>query len=395
MTRDVSDLIGVEVYGSDHLTAYNVYAEAVNQCGYLGQVHRLPRHLFVEEIDEWAEARGVLVKAIEDIALGMASVYRTLEIRLPESLPMANRDILRRFQDLVARVMPFDLVVEGETAAGDRVRVSSSSVCSSRGAIAGTLRYFADRFGVPRGAIEGTSLPFELIKRYAERGDPTVEFREGRKRAGLFVTRATEYSGFVLDSERRPLDGTFPAHLHAEARRALAQALMNGSTPHPNRRSVSRAAARLSEYWRRSGGKLPQIRPSTVRRAIQEQLSSVRSWDDFIETPVELDEATFLPEETREGLDALPNSAVVFGVRVPLEYELEGDAGVVRLRLREKQARRLRERDLPCVDQPIRFSVFRGRREVVRAASLGEMQNALDRLPATRQPQRRRRYRRR
>ena len=394
MTRDVPDLTGVEVFGSDHLTAYNLFAEAVNQYGYLGDVHGLPRHLFAEEIDEWAEARGVLVKAIEDIALGMASVYRTLEIQLPESLPMANRDVLRRFQDLIARIMPFALVVEGETAAGDRVRLSSSSVCSSRGAIAGTLRYFADRFGVPRGAIEGTSIPFELIKRYAERGDPTVEFREGRKRAGLFVKRTTEYSGFVLDSERRPLDGTFPANLQAEARHALAQALMSGSVPHPNRLSVSRAAGRLSEYWRRSGGKLPQVHPNTVRRTIEEQLSSVQSWDDFIETPVELDTATFLPEESRDELDALPSSATVFGDRVPLDYELEGDTAIVRLKLREKQARRLRERDLPRVDRPIRFSVLRGKREVVRAASLDEMQNALDRLPVKRRGQRRR-YRRR
>ena len=35
-------MIGVEVYGSDHLTAYNLYAEAVNQCGHLGEVHGLP-----------------------------------------------------------------------------------------------------------------------------------------------------------------------------------------------------------------------------------------------------------------------------------------------------------------------------------------------------------------
>jgi hypothetical protein len=385
----------VEVYGSDHLTAYNLYAEAVNQCGHLGKVHGLPRHLFVEEIDEWAEARGVLVKAIEDVALGMASVYRTLEIRLPKSLPMVNRDTLRRFQDLVARVMPFDFVVEGETSSGDRVRLSSSSVCPSHGAIAGTLRYFADRFGVPRGAIEGTSIPFELIKRYAERGAPKVEFREGRKRVGLYVVRTTEYSGFVLDSERRPLDGEIPTDLLAEAQHAMAQALMDGSTPHPNRGSVSRVSSRLNEYWRRSGGTLPQVRPSVVRQTIKNQLTSVLSWGDLVQTPVELDVADFLPEGIRNELDVLPSSAAVFGDRVPLEYALEGGIGVVRLKLREKQARRLRERDLPRVDRPIRFSVLRGRQEVVRAATLGEMQDALGRLPVRRRPHRRRRHRRR
>ena len=37
MTREERDLHGVVVNGSDHLTAYNLYAEAVNQHGYLGR----------------------------------------------------------------------------------------------------------------------------------------------------------------------------------------------------------------------------------------------------------------------------------------------------------------------------------------------------------------------
>ena len=71
MTREERDLHGVMVNGSDHLTAYNLYAEAVNQHGYVGEVYGLPRHLFEEGLAEWAERRGVLVKAIEDTALGI------------------------------------------------------------------------------------------------------------------------------------------------------------------------------------------------------------------------------------------------------------------------------------------------------------------------------------
>ena len=64
MTREERDLRGLIVAGSDHLTAYNVHAEAVNKHGYLGEVYGLPRHLFRDTIDRWAEGRGVLVKAI-------------------------------------------------------------------------------------------------------------------------------------------------------------------------------------------------------------------------------------------------------------------------------------------------------------------------------------------
>ena len=64
MTREERDLHGVVVNGSDHLTAYNLYAEAVNQHGSVGEVYGLPRHLFDEGLAEWAERRGVLVKAM-------------------------------------------------------------------------------------------------------------------------------------------------------------------------------------------------------------------------------------------------------------------------------------------------------------------------------------------
>ena len=98
MTREDRNLEGLVIAGSDHLTAYNVYAEAYRKYGRVGEVYGLPRHLFDDRIDEWAERRGVLVKAIEDIALGMASVYRNLEMPLPHEMPLASDATLRSFQ---------------------------------------------------------------------------------------------------------------------------------------------------------------------------------------------------------------------------------------------------------------------------------------------------------
>src|SRR5438552_3857902 len=184
MTREERDLRGLIVSGSDHLTAYNVYAEAVNKHGYLGEVYGLPRHLFRQSVDAWAEGRGVLVKAIEDVALGLASVYRQLELPLPEKLPYADDRALAGFADLVAKVMPFDLVIDEETADGREARVRRGSVCGSWRAVAGTLRYFADAFGVPRASIEGTQLPERAIRRYARRGAPTVVFERQRRYEG-------------------------------------------------------------------------------------------------------------------------------------------------------------------------------------------------------------------
>src|SRR5204862_355666 len=122
MTREERDLRGLIVSGSDHLTAYNVYAEAVNKHGYLGEVYGLPRHLFHESIDDWAEGRGVLVKAIEDIALGTASAYRQLELALPDKLSYAGETTPAAFADLVAKIMPFDPGIDEETADGRAAR---------------------------------------------------------------------------------------------------------------------------------------------------------------------------------------------------------------------------------------------------------------------------------
>ncbi|MGH7340508.1 MAG: DEAD/DEAH box helicase, partial [Candidatus Rokuibacteriota bacterium] len=109
MTREDRNLEGLIVQGSDHLTACNVYAEALVKTGYVGEVYGLPRHLFDEpSIERWAERRGVLLKAIEDTALAMASVCRSLDVVLPSTLPMVTEAMRRAFCDLVARVMPFD-----------------------------------------------------------------------------------------------------------------------------------------------------------------------------------------------------------------------------------------------------------------------------------------------
>src|SRR5205823_474705 len=76
MTREERNLDGLVLPGSDHLTAYNLYAEAYVNAGSMGEVYGLPRHVFNEErIERWADRRGALVKSIEDAALGMASVY--------------------------------------------------------------------------------------------------------------------------------------------------------------------------------------------------------------------------------------------------------------------------------------------------------------------------------
>ncbi len=380
MTREERDLRGLIVSGSDHLTAYNVYAEAVNKHGYPGEVYGLPRHLFRDAIDDWAQGRGVLVKAMEDVALGTASVYRQLELPLPERLPYAGDKTLAAFADLVAKIMPFDLVIDEETADGREARVSRGSVSGSWGAVAGTLRYFADRFGVPRASIEGTQLPERAIRRYARRGPPTVVFERQRRREGLMTVHTVSYFGFVLERDSEPLANPFPPELADAARGALVQALLAGETPHPDQGRIRQALDRFGFYWRRSGGRLAQAATDQVATQLGTQLGRIGSWEEFINTRLSLDPEAAIPEGVRRELEALPSSLHLYGDRVSVDYEVEQGVGVVRLRLKEGQARRLEPADLPRFDRPVRFTVVRGKRDAVRSDSLDGLRQALSGL---------------
>ena len=381
MTREERDLHGVIVNGSDHLTAYNLYAEAVNQHGYLGEVYGLPRHLFEDGLAEWAERRGVLVKAIEDAALGVASVYRSIELPLPKQLPYASKDLRKAWADLLARIMPFDLVIDEHTADGQEARVSKTSVAGSWGAVAGNLRFFADRFGVPRAGIEGTTLSYDLVREYAVLGAPRVTVAGPRKHQGLAVERRRSYFGFDLDTDIEPVRGVIPDELRGMARDALADALMEGETGHPDQGRVRRALERLDEWWRRSGGTLPELAPDRLRHLVRLQLEGVDSWDRFLRTPVTLDPEAMVDEATRQRLDALPGLMRVRGDAAPLDYEVVNGEGVARVRLREGQARRLRPDDLVPLDRPLRFAVQRGRHAPLLADTVPELQALMRRSP--------------
>jgi hypothetical protein len=317
------------------------------------------------------------VKAIEDIALGTASVYRQLELPLPAKLPYGDRKTLEFFADLLAKIMPFDLVIDEQTADGREARVSRSSVCGSWGAIAGTLRYFADRFGVPRGSIEGTQIPERAIRRNARRGRPEVVFERQRRREGLMVVRTVEYFGFTLDRDVEPLPSPFPPDLADSARQALVQALLAGETPHPDQGKVRRALERFGHYWRRSGGSLDQAHGDKLAELLAAQLAHVNSWDEFIAARMALDPDTAIPESERQRLDSLPSSVSLYGDRVPVDYDVDQGVGVVRLRLKEGQARRLHPRDLPSFDRPVRFTVTRGKHEAVRANTIDDLRKGL------------------
>jgi hypothetical protein len=382
MTREDRDLRGLVVPGSDHLTAYNLYAEAFRGHGSVGEVYGLPRHVFGDGIEEWGERRSALVKAIEDAALGMASIFRALDLPLPSRLTPADDAVYRRFTDLIARIMPFDLVIGEQTAGGEEARVSKSSVCGSWGAVAGELRYFADRFGTSRAAIEGTQIPLDVIRRYATLGEAELVYEAQRKRSPLVLSRRTQYHGFELGREREPVE-EFPEALATAARRALAEALARSEARHPAVRQNRAAIEEVRDVYRRSAGLTLRLGFAELAALYESRLTGVHSMDDFRAADLRIDVDALVPANARKRWMALPSVVPVRGQDVPIEYDVDEGSGtpvgVARIRLPEKLARTLLESEVPALDRPLRFVVTRGQRGAVRAPTLHELQELLDR----------------
>jgi ATP-dependent helicase HrpA len=383
MTREDRDLNGLIVPGSDHLTAYNLYAEAYQYAGRMGEVYGLPRHLFDEErIEKWAERRGALVKSIEDAALGMASIYRSIGLRLPSEMSNAGETALTSFRQVLAQYMPFTLVIDEQTATGDEARVSKTSVCGSWGPIAGALRYFADKFGNPRASIEGTQIPFELLRPYASVTEGELVYAPDSRRAPLVLRRRVQYHGFELEREIEPVD-EFPPAIAQAARHVLAEALARGEARHPGTRENQTAIEAVRESYRRSGGATPKLGFAELTALYEQQLAGVHSMSDFRRTPLRIDSDAIVPRAVRDRYASLPSTVSVRGREVEIHYDVEdtpdGPRGVARLRLPEKIARTLTDAELPTLDRPLRFIVTRGARGAARADTLDALQDELER----------------
>lgn len=377
MLRQENRIQSYIVPGSDHLTAYRIYEAALRETGSLGVVYDLPRHLFdPEALAEWTEERGVLVRAIEDAALAIASIYRSLDRQLPRTLPQLNDALIRDWRRLLARVIPFDLVIDRETSWGEEVHTSRSSVCGEWGAIAGDLRYFSDRSGRARGAIEGTQLPYELLREFAEAGEPEIVYDPGHRRQPLRLRRSRTFHGFELDREESGIDA-FPEGLEDPTRRALAEALASGAAYHPAVRANRDTVRALREVFRRSGGTTREVSDAALAEHFAERLAGASSYAEFRDTDLRLDPDLWAGAEERTRWEALPDTVELLGAEYPLDYALEEGTAVASARVPAKLLRELRDEHLPRLDRALHWTVVRGKREAVRAPTLDEARRAL------------------
>ena len=235
----------------------------------------------------------------------------------------------------------------------------------------GDLRYFSDRFGRARGSIEGTQLPYELLWEHAEGGEDEVVYDPGHRRAPLRARRVRSYQGFELDSEEAPVTA-FTGEMAGPAREALAAALSAGAAYHRDTRENRARVRELREVHRRSRGTTADPSERALREHFLERLADVDSYPEFLETDLALDLDAWVSEAERRRWLALPGEIELAGTSCPLDYALEGEEAVVRVRVPEKLLPRIEEQELPELDRPLRWTVLRGKREALRASTLEE-----------------------
>jgi ATP-dependent helicase HrpA len=384
MLRQQDNDIGQYVVrGSDHLTAYNIYQDALEETGSLGSVYGLPRHVFEPEaLEKWCEERGVMMRSIEDAALAIASIFRGLDLELPRSLPRLTGKLDRDWRALVARMMPFGLVIDEETSWGEHVSVSKTSVASSYGAVAGEIVYFADKMGRARGSISGTNIPDDMVWEFASAGQGEVVYDGTHRRAPLRLRRAQDFHGFVLESDEEGIS-RFPEGREDECRRVLAEAVAAGQAYHPDMNRIRETLRELREVFRRSAGTTAAVNEKVLTDHLAAKLAEVKSYAEFLETPLGVDPDALVPAEERARWMALPDHIWIADRSYPLDYVLEGDQAVVRARIPAKTLNEVDESELPELDRPLHWTVTRGKHEAIRAATLDEARVAVRETSST------------
>jgi hypothetical protein len=166
------------------------------------------------------------------------------------------------------------------------------------------------------------------------------------------------------------------------ARHALAAALASGAALHPAVRRHRHIIDQIREAWRRSGGTTPHLDHAALVALYEQALGGVSNVHEWRSSPVTVDWEAVMPASERAHWMSLPAAAEVRGRALPLEYDVETDAegqrtAIARIRVPEKLANQLEDEDIPELDRPVRFIVYRGAKGVVKANTLAELREKL------------------
>lgn len=185
------------VEGSDHLTGYNIVAEALQQYGKLNDA-RTAYRIGGADYDGWCKQWGYSSKGIRRVVMDFVSILRGVGVQPPnpqDFVTVHRGELLHQgFVELIAMVQSLEYVpnlVHG-LFGNDQFGVTSGQ------SVLGTVRRWTSNRGNACSTIEGTAIPYDVVKRYA------VESIEGCARvsrfAGVEISREVVSSGAREDA---------------------------------------------------------------------------------------------------------------------------------------------------------------------------------------------------
>jgi hypothetical protein len=210
-----------------------------------------------------------------------------------------------------------------------------------------------------------------MVWEFATVREAELTYDPGQRSAPLRLRSVRTYHGFELDSTEVAVDEFPPQHADA-ARRALAQAMAAGAAYHRGMRENREVFRELREVFRRSGGKTADVGEAALTDYFEKKLEGIESYSGFLERELHIDPDDFVSRPERKRWLALPDTIVLRGEEHPLDYAVEDSVGIVRARIPERLLWQLDESELPQMDRPLHWTVLRGKKGSVRAASLEE-----------------------
>lgn len=177
------------VQGSDHLTGYNIVAEALRQFGKpndAGTAYRIGGN----DYDSWCRQWGYSGKEIRHVVMRFMTVLRAVGEQLPKLQDIMVVDcgelLHLGFVELLAMVQSLEYVDRPTRTlfGNDQFGVTLGY------SVMGTIRHWTSRAGYERATIEGTVIPNDVAMRYA------VKTREGyeivSRFAGVEISREAD-----------------------------------------------------------------------------------------------------------------------------------------------------------------------------------------------------------
>jgi hypothetical protein len=296
LLRKDANLSEVKVSGSDNLTAYNVVVYALNQFGYLrksksngegveygfqGDWFRKKHNKKTGQTEknmggfvQWCDDNGFNPKAIKEVAIAMKSVYRQLRIRMPGpqdlQIVSENDEMHKKFVDLLARVQSLDFVHDKQNSQVGTVWRAKHSLASGA-RVLGKIRHWTDRRGSRRATIEGTEVPEDLFKLYADKKPVSVERITDE---GVEIEFKSSFAGESIGSIVELVDDSeIPVKFVEQAERKFIEALLYQriSAEFADQNRKTREQSRQLRV--RSGGAVEEISESDEQKLYEAEFA--------------------------------------------------------------------------------------------------------------------------